>query len=489
MMESRKKPNVNSTCRPGIRFVLCMAALLALPAQADEKPDSYSTRLTILTPGAMPYYRLSIPLQAYLASSHGDLRDLRIFDAAGQPVPHARLAVEGDTEQSVQRRKLPWFPLHASASRHDKADVLGVVVKLGADGTLVKIDSRRDNSDKPRKEAEAPLRGYLLDASKIADRPAVVALELDWEKTGSDFQLLDLESSDDLQHWNSLTSGVQLARLDYNGARIENRRIELHGFRDRYLRLIWREPASAPALTYAELEQSSSRYRSAPLVWSAPMAAGTPGSDLRPGEYRFRLSQPLPLVRLRVELPPGNQLLPLEVLAPGRERRHWRSIGGAVVYRIANQGREWSNSEIPLPGYPLQEFVLRIDPRLSPPARGPQLAFALRPEQIVFLAGGKGPYTLAVGNKDARNAALAPATLVPGFGNPDSPEIANAAIDETARPHAPKASSLFAAPGSASEWNWKKIALWSVLVLGVLGMAAMAWQLLRQMKQSGPEGK
>lgn len=477
---------------PGIglaRLALCVAALLALPAQAGEGPEGFSTRLPILTTADMPYYRLSVPLQAYLASTHGDLRDLRIFDAAGRAVPHARLAAEGSAEQSVRRHGLRWFPLHASASGEAKADTLNVVVKQGADGTLVEIGSRRGNAGKQRGEGEdAPVRGYLLDASNVADRQAVSALELDWENTGGEFQLLDLESSDDLQHWRGLASGVQLARLDYNGARIENRRIDLHGFRDRYLRLIWREPARAPALTLAELEQSSSRYRSAPLVWSAPMA-GAPGTDLKPGEYRFRLARPLPLVRLRVELAPGNQLLPLEVLAPGRERRHWRSLARGVVYRIESKGHEWSNSEIPLPGHPLQEFVLRIDPRLSPPAQGPRLAFALRPEQIVFLAGGKAPYTLAVGNKDARDAALDPATLVPGFGNPDSPEIANALIDETAIPRAPEAGASSAAPGRAPERDWKKVALWSVLLLGVLGMAAMAWQLLRQMKQSGPEGK
>lgn len=467
----------------------CMAALPALPARAGEGPDSFSTRLPIVTTAAMPYYRLSVPLQAYLASTHGDLRDLRIFDAAGQPVPHARLAVEGGTEQSVRRHGLQWFPLHASASRDARADALNVVVRQGADGTLVEIDSRRGNAGKPRGEGEStPVRGYLLDAGKVADRQAVSALELDWENMGGDFQLLDLETSDDLQHWRSLASGVQLARLDYNGARIENRRIDLHGFRDRYLRLIWREPASAPKLTLAELELSSSRYRSAPLVWSAPMA-GAPGADLKPGEYRFRLARPLPLARLRIELAPGNQLLPLEVLAPGRERRHWRSIGGSVVYRIENKGRAWSNNEISLPGYPLQEFVLRIDPRLSPPAQAPRLAFALRPEQIVFLAGGKAPYILAVGNQDARDVALDPATLVPGFGSPDSPEIAHATIDESALPRASEGGVSSAAQSQAPERNWKKIALWSVLLLGVLGMAAMAWQLVRQMKGSGEEGK
>lgn len=479
------------SCRAAVfvvRLTVCAASLLVQPALAQETPDAFTTRLPIRSEGATPYYRLSVPLQAYIGSAHGDLRDLRVFNAAGQPVPYARLAASGSTEESVQRRALPWFPLRAAES--GRSAILGgdqslsVVVKQAGDGTLVEIDSRRLASGKAAAPDEAPLRGYLLDASQITNRQAVRALELDWGKSASDFQLLDLESSDDLQHWQSLASGVQLARLEYNGARIERRRIDLAGFRDRYLRLIWREPATAPKLNKAELEQSSSRYQSPPLVWSAPMSAVAGDADLKPGEFRFRLAQPLPLARLRIELPPGNQLLPLEVLAPGRERRYWRSLASTVVYRITSNGREWSNAEISLPHNPLREFVLRLDPRLNPLPQGPRVAFALQPAQIIFLARGEGPYLLAVGNKEAKDVALAPATLVPGFGTSGSPEIADASILEAATqttfPLATPAAST-----AAQERNWKKIALWGVLVLSVFGMAAMAWQLLRQLKKPG----
>ncbi len=487
-MPLQRRPACTQAAPRLMCLVVCAAAMLALPALAQEKPENFSTRLRIVTEAAMPYYRLSVPLQAYLASAHGDLRDLRVFNAAGQPVPYALLAASGSTEQSVQRQKLRWFPLRAAAAgQHANTDddsALSVVVKQAGDGTLVEINSKRGTSTSPAAKPDAArVRGYVLDASRIADRLAVRALDLDWDKAGGDFQLLDLESSDDLQHWNSLATGVQLARLDYNGARIENRRIELHGFRDRYLRLIWREPAAAPMLVDVELEQSSSRYQSAPLAWSAPIAASAPDADLKAGEYRFHLAQPLPVARLRLELPPGNQLLPLEVLSSGRERRQWHSLANTVAYRIKSKGHEWTNTEIPLSGYPLQDFVLRVDPRLNPLPQGPQLAFALQPAQIVFLASGEAPYTLATGNKDAKDASLAPATLVPGFGNPDSPEIANAGIEAASSP--PEPGTPAAVPAPAPERDWKKIALWSVLVLGVVGMAAMAWQLLRQMNKPG----
>ncbi|MBS1209979.1 MAG: hypothetical protein H6R19_2377 [Proteobacteria bacterium] len=476
--------------REGVRFANKMitaffVGLLTLPALAQEKPTQFTTRLPIHTEAAAPYYRLSLPLAAYLASAHGDLRDLRVFNAAGQPVPYARLAASGSTEEQVQKQALRWFPLQArdAGQTTQAADdtSLNLTLRQGPDGTLVQIKAGSSTSASlPAQQAAPLLRGYVLDASQITDRQAARGLLLDWDKNGGDFQLLDVESSDDLQHWQRLASGVQLARLDYNGARIENRRIELAGFHDRYLRLLWREPATAPQLSSAELEQSRSRYLAAPLVWSAPLVVSKEKADLKPGEYRFRLPQPLPLAKLRLSLPPGNQLLPLEILTPGRERRYWNHLASTVVYRISNQGREWSNSDIPLPGTPLQEFVLRLDPRLSPLAGGPQLAFAVQPAQIVFLASGSGPYALAIGNKDAQDAALPTATLVPGFGQPGSPEIVAASIVENA---VEPESSGIPAP-AASERDWKKIALWSVLLLGVLGMLGMAWSLITQMNKS-----
>ncbi|GAB2894637.1 DUF3999 domain-containing protein [Uliginosibacterium flavum] len=473
-------------------LALLIAATLTLPCLAQDKPAQFATHLPISTETAAPYYRLSVPLAAYLASAHGDLRDLRVFNGSGQPVPYAQLAASGSTEEKVQRQTLRWFPLRGEAADAPagatESKSLQVVVKQAGDGSLVEIRAQQGSSGRVAAQASAaPLRGYVLDASQITDRRAVRALELNWDKAAADFQLLDVESSDDLRNWHSLVSGVQLARLDYNGARIENRSIALNGFRDRYLRLIWRDPANAPQLTSAEVEQSSSRYLAAPLTWSAPLAASKGDSDLKPGEYRFRLAQPLPLARLRITLPPGNQLLPVEILTPGRERRHWRSLARSVAYRITDKSREWSNSEIALPGYALQEFVLRIDPRLNPLSEGPQLSFALQPAQLVFLASGTPPYTLAVGNKDAKDAALGAATLVPGFGQPGSPEIVAASVASEAVKIAAQSASSGSSPAAtqtpSEEKDWKKIALWGVLVLGVLGMGAMAWQLITQMNK------
>ena len=90
-----------------------------------------------------------------------------------------------------------------------------------------------------------------------------------------------------------------------------------------------------------------------------------------------------------------------------------------------------------------------------------------------------------MGNRQAQDAALPAMTLIPGFGSQQVPEIGLATLktgvqlgaDPTAT--APAASGIQPLPTEPR--NWKKIILWSVLIAGVLGMALMAWQLLRQM--------
>lgn len=480
-------PRTGGKALPAVLPVLaaCLSLVGGPTALAQEKLDDFAFRQAIIAPPGTPYYRLSVPLAAYLASSHGDLGDLRVFDASGATQPHALLAASGSAEERLERRRLRWFPLRMAADGRGGDDSqLKVVIKQAADGTLVAIDRRAASvAAAPAGQAGPPVRGYLLDGGPMSQGPAAGALELDWREPSTEFQAVDVEASDDLKRWRPLVGAAQLARLDYQGARIENRRIELPAFGERYLRLIWRQPAQAPTLSGVELTLSHARRHGPSLVWSAPLAALADG-DLEAGEYRLRLDRPLPLARLRIELPPGNQLLPLEILAPGRERRHWRLLARTVAYRIASKDGEWRQDEIPLAGQPVQELVLRLDRRRGGSLPAPRLAVALQPAELLFLAGGTPPYLLAVGNRQATSAALAPATLVPGFGGARSPEIAAAELAQPAVATLPAAPAAALAP--ATPRDWRRLALWAVLGLGVLAMAAMAWQLLRQLKQ--PDG-
>ena len=454
-----------------------LAALLALliPAAAADTPADFAAHWPIQTDTSAPYYRLQLPLAVYQASARGDLRDLRVFNAAGQPVPHARLGSTSEVQEQLQHQALQWIPLHSSDAASPDAS-LSISVRQGTDGSLIRIDSQTASAG----EAERRVQAYLFDLGAQMEYGKARALQLDWQPNAHDFQLVDLESSADLQRWRPVASAAQLARLDYQGARIEQGRIEFTATPQRYLRLRWRTPTEAPVLTRTDLELTHTSQTTPALVWSDAIGPQPADKTLGPGEYRFQLAQALPLARLRFELPPGNQLLPLEILLPGRERLPSRSLTRGVVYQIETDAQRWRNTDIPLAGQRLREFIVRLDPRLPAPAL--QLRYALQPDEIVFLASGAQPYQLAIGKAQQVDAALPINTLIPGFGGAGAPGIQPARLGDASQRPAANAAS---AP-AASTADWRKQALWGVLILGVLAMAAMAWSLARQMRQQTP---
>lgn len=498
--------HASSILMPRSKTLLAIGLCLPLTLAAQNKPEEFSLAIPITTTSAAAFYRVTIPLAAYLHSAHSDLRDLRVFNAAGQAVPFARLANTGSNEKSTRHEALRWFPLYASATNNAGNQSLSLVVRQSSDGTLVELNSRKRELSATRdaRVIRGVIKGYVLDASKLTGRENIRALDIDWSGGDNSFQLLDVEASADLQNWRTVRSGVQLARLEFQGARIERKRIDLSGLgglnglgNERYLRLLWREPGVAPQLTAASVEQITTRWQAAPPIWSDPVQAITSKPSAAPSEFAYLLPHALPITALRFQLPEGNVLLPIDILRPGRERQPAQLLTHSVLYRIESKGHQWAQNEVTLPAYggnaaqnvALDSLLIRIDPRSGSSTQPLPLSFALNPDQLVFLASGKPPFTLVVGNRAAKDSALQASTLIPGFDNPQtSPqtfEIADATALAASEPTAMQSSALESEDMFANA-KGKTIALWSVLALGVLAMAAMAFHLIKQMKADPP---
>jgi hypothetical protein len=443
--------------------------LWATAATAADTPQDYAVTAPIALEGNGPYYRLSLPIEAHFAARLRDLGDLRVFNGRGESVPFSLIRDRARTEQTAERSQVKWFPLYGSETASGATPEIRV--ERAGDGTVVSI-----------KEGERPqsgipvVRGYLVDASR--NQAPMRSLELDWDPAVTGFQRLTVEASDDLQHWRSWRDG-QLARLVYQGERIERRQIDLPGERAAYLRLFWREPAAAPSLAAVSL--STSRYRPAPFVWSA----ASPATRNAEGDYEWQLAQLVGAERLKIDLPDVNVLTPAEIWGKdGRQDRDsWRLLGKTVLYRLLIDGKEWQQQEIVLAGEPMKQLKLRLDRRSGGIGAGmPSLAVGITAEQLLFLARGAGPFTLAIGNAEAKPADMPPSTLIPGYDTPSAPPISAASLGALAAlvPVAPAAPT--AALGAL---DWKTAMLWGVLVIGVACIGAMALHLLRQTKSPG----
>lgn len=436
---------------------------VAMAAGAQEKPANFAAQVPLSVSGAGPWYRLELPLSVQLQARQTDLSDLRVFNAAGEPQAYALARESAQTRDDGQLHEVKWFPLYNSADATERAP--SVRVQSTTTGTLVEVQ--------PSSQLEAGeevLRGWLLDASAI--KAPLQQLILDWTSERDGFQRFSIEASDDLQHWQAWGEG-QVARLTFADERVEQHEVALSGQSARYLRLLWDSPASAPVLTSAQLKSSDPRNLPLPLVWSPTLA----GSSGKAGEYTWQLPMGLNIERVQVELKQANSLAPVTLSGRRETSLPWQPLSSGLLYRLTQNGQDVVQNELQLYGQTVQQLKLTVDERGGGLGeQAPSLKYAVRATQVIFLARGDGPYSLALGNPTVKAANLPLTTLIPDF----KPEKLATLGKATVQGEALTTQTSTATTAATTDTHWKKFGLWAVLLLSVLFLAAMAFSLLRK---------
>ncbi|MGF6459985.1 DUF3999 domain-containing protein [Pseudomonas frederiksbergensis] len=434
---------------------------VTLSAGAQEQPADFAAQVPLSVSGEGPWYRLELPLGVQLKARQTDLSDLRVFNAAGEPQAYALAREPAQTRENRTLHDVKWFPLYNSAEATERAP--SVRVQSNTNGTLIEVQ--------PSSQLEAgeeELRGWLLDASRI--KAPLQQLILDWTSDRDGFQRFSIEASDDLQHWQSWGEG-QVARLTFADERVEQHEVGLPGQSARYLRLLWSSPQSAPALTSAQLESTNPRTLPLPLVWSQPLA----GTSVKAGEYIWQLPMGLNVQRLQIELNQPNSLAPVTLSGRRETSLPWQTLTSGLLYRLTQNGQDVVQNELQLPGQTVQQLKLTVDERGGGlGAEAPTVRFAVRSTQLVFLARGAGPYTLALGSATVKAASLPLSTLIPDYSAAKLAALGKATVEDGV------VVTPAATVPAVADTNWKKFGLWAVLLLSVLFLGAMAFSLLRK---------
>ncbi len=443
---------------PLFRIVLCNLALLGSTfVSAQDNPADFASHTPLKLNGGGPWYRIELPLTVQLNSRQSALGDLRVFNSEGQAQAYALAYDPVQSRQEPTPVSVKWFPLYSAADAPDSAP--RIRVERSASGTLVEVQ--------PQGAVEAGnevLRGWLLDTSTI--KQPLKQLILDWSTGREGFQRFSIEASDDLQHWQAWGEG-QVARLSFASDVVQQRQVNLPGRTARYLRLLWKTPESAPTLTAAQLLIASSDTPQVPLTWSQPLA----GSLEKPGSYLWQLPAALPVERLKFDIAQANSLAPGTLYGRPDSKSPWQTLGSGLVYRLTQNGQDVTQDEIQASGTIVRQLKLEVDERGGGlGSQPPSLRFAVRAPQVVFLARGNGPYSLAIGNPTARPANLPLATLIPDY---DARKMNNLSSAE------PLSEPVRLPQTAESSIDWKRIGLWAVLVSGVVLLGWMAMSTLR----------
>ena len=468
-------------------FVFIAMFVCSTVAWGAEKPADYAYGLKIDASGSEALYDVSLPPAVYQGVTRRDLGDVRVFNGAGEVVPHAwrpRRTEKADAGATVP---LTLFPLKAAADA--TIDGLAINVRRSAAGA-VSVDVQSAGA------AAAALQtaGYLIDMS--AQDRALRAIELDWKTTEGFSGKLRIDASDDLAGWRTLVTGAPLLNLEVGGQRLQQKRIEVPPQKAKYLRLAWVNDGAKKALPEitAASGELAEKFSEAARQWAKISAVQNVKASDKANEYVFDFKGQFPVDRLRLELPEANTIVQIEILTRDKAGEPWRSVARGVAYRLRQAGSEIASPDLQIATSSERWWMIRVDPRGGGLGSAtPVLNAGWVPHQLVFAARGAPPFTLAYGRHGAQSGAqlgaIALEALIPGYrDDAGAPvRVAKTGAQPLVNVQAAQAGSLSAQKelgGGArlqEQIDWKRWSLWGVLGLSVLVLGVMASRLMKQL--------
>ncbi len=134
----------------------------------------------------------------------------------------------------------------------------------------------------------------------------------------------------------------------------------------------------------------------------------------------------------------------------------------------------------------MREVKIEADAKTPGFAAAPEITLQFEPAQLVFLASGQGPFTLAAGQASAAAAFLPMASLIPNYqaSQENALPLAQADVAKADITGGGLAGPLVAGSPQGDGLPTRSLVLWGILLLGVLALAGMAWGLLKQTKKT-----
>jgi hypothetical protein len=432
-------------------------------------PQDYAYAWPLVTPGESGAWQIELTPEIYGAITDAGLRDLEVFNAAGEPVPLAAVAYDRQLVQRDEQAPLPLFDLPRPAT--GGGDDISLHVERDNSGRLHRLDAEVKAG-----ATSTAVVDYLLDAS--AGKEPIQALQLDWDR-GNDVQAsFAVEGSDDLQNWRTLVASATVLDLQRSDAHLARHQIEFAPTQAHYLRLRRLDTGAALAGPKAFARWHTSTLTSVPAPRWIDLPAGKV-ADAATGianAYTYSLPAALPVETARVELGSDNSIARLRLLSRDGAvaTAPWQLRAEFTAFQLRQDSVVLGNDEVPI-SQTARHAQWRVDSS-QPLDRAPKLALAYRPDRFVFLARGAGPYRLAAGSRTARRADYpvdtALASLRSRLGAAWQPPLA-----EVTQCTAAGGDAVLAAP--AAPLPWKEWLLWGVLLLGAALVSLMALQLVR----------
>ena len=464
-----------------------------------NSPQSYAQRLPLATVPGAALQRVVLPAQVLAALQTADYRDIRIFNAQGQPVPMALAAGGSATVLAATEKQitLPAYPILGGAGAS-----AGTLAQEGLSLRIEEQQGRRvvqinTSAGTPAAPSGQQVLGALFDTRTLG-APAV-SLALDVDLPPAQPVSFQVATSRDLTRWSPLASTVLYRAPAQEGAagaaQLGSSTIHLTGadLKDQYLRVTW-----APAQGGVDLAANVALRGATVTTSRSAAAAARPTVQVnlptqnKPHELGFSLPFATPVAAIGITPQGSNVLVPVRVLGRNGNQQPWTSLAEGVVYSLQTAGVDQRSAAITLPSYQGNSWRdIRVEADTKTPGftAPPAVSVEFDPVQLVFVASGDAPFTLAAGlpATDAQAAAsayLPLQSLVPGY-QPAQENTLPLARTEVAAAGAANVPASVQAPDLSNKTSTKTMVLWGVLLAGVLALGLMAWALARQTRKVG----
>jgi uncharacterized protein DUF3999 len=449
-----------------------LGAIPLCAAADDNRYSCYTSAAAITLNGSDSVQRIALPLSILRASQRRELTDVRILNAAQQPVPFAWLDNASQLPMAaaelITAPQFIWPEAAGNTSEHSN-----LKVEVQADGAVVNI-VRGGAVSAAALDTQTPR--WLLDLSSLKKRRAD-ELIVYWKNSGGLVSQATVEASSDAQNWQRLAAGTLVNVPDANGeAAIEQRRIKLPAFDQslRYLRIAFTD---ALALDHVHVKIAASEQ---PIALESANFTALASDN---SSWTLDLGGALNVRRMQIQLAQNNVVLPLEIAqrpayTKTQPAGQWITVGRAIAYRLQREGREAASPAFDIEAPAAREWLFRLNGAVSEKTNLDVTVSWIAP-QMIFAAQGQPPFTVVAGCKDATAVSLERRALIPDYRERDEWKLAQAVVDPAAIavPVQPISEQLKHA-SAADKRRW---ILWAVLIGVTAALALLARKLFREL--------
>lgn len=418
-------------------------------------------------------YSLALPADVYRTVKRADLGDIRVFNGAGEPVPHGFRTVGPEKRALRSKEGIPFFPLF-QAGQQDNGAGLSLQVTRNSTGTIVNIESGPDVES-----LNQEITGYLLDLSSL-ERGAR-ELDFQWQKDiDSSLFTINIQQSSDLVRWTPLVHKATLADLQYGGQRVERRTVFLPRKVLNYLKLTWHRADPPLRLTtvtgFSKIIESRQKRQWVQLYNGNVL--DKKGQLLIDYNTNYRL----PTNSVQIGFPETNSIAKLSVQSRLDEDAGWRTRCEQLFYNLSLETVSLKNE--PCTFQPTADSMWRLVVKedgagLRSGHKTLSLQLGWMPNELLFIGRGTPPFLLAFGSGKLEQQKKTDSEMVLQAITTESPQ------QVISRARLGKRVSLggdAALQPPPERPPWKKWLLWMVLLLGVGFLALMVRSLVKEMK-------